>query len=502
MHQAEKGDPIHQQVKGDCEACILATIGGDQQMMKDLYICANSRGRPDRRGQPICHMIEGWLDAMGILEHIYETTKPFYRLIRSERARMQRERRAERRVKNRERPPTAPERPPRPEERKKMDDDAAEDEKSEIIDLYIKRLSAMNGHNPYNKQPNDSRLSLHPAMRSHIGFDAATGKYSRVNPDEVPHIPQIPPQHREIDGLRRSNTVISRDSRNDSGAYEVFRSDSPVSDDSRNDSPDRNRHRKKSKDDDQYSGSSYSRPSADQQPYDSAYQESSSILSPLDRDHELNLRMNPTNADIGGPRSPISPEIVKKKKKKKKGYRRDPPAADVQSNRQDAYSNLVGMPSAYEFANAQQKLKTLNELELDYEDEQKVEHKSLRKTKTDMYQNRSANTQASQGRQGNRGRTHDKRAATGTSRQEHDSKTEGRRQGEKIRDAHERGNTDWRDFCRLSLEVDKPGVPNQQGERRDNKEVELAKVKGNGRGKGKENTDPVQRNFMGAFRNK
>lgn len=369
LHQAEKGDPIHQQVKGDCEACILATIGGDQQMLMDLYICANSRGRLDRRGQPICHMIEGWLDAMGILEHIYETTKPFYRLIRSERARMQRERHAERRVKNRERPSTAPERPPRPDERQKMNDDAAEDEKSEIIDLYIKRLSAMNGQIPYNKQPNDSRLSLHPAIRSHIGFDASTGKYSRVNPDEVPHIPQLPPQHRENAGLGRSNTVISRDSRNDPGAYEVFRSDSPVSDDSRNNSPDRNRHRKESKDDDQYSGSAYSRPSADQQPYDSGYQESSSIPSPRDRDHELNLRMNPTNADIGGPRSPTSPEMVKKKK----GYRRNPPAADVQRNRQDAYSNLVGMPSAYEFAAAQQKLKTLYEFEPDSEDERKVE---------------------------------------------------------------------------------------------------------------------------------
>ena len=306
-------------------------------------------------------MIEGWLDAMGILEHIHETTKPFYRLIRSERARMQRERRAERRVKNRERRSIAPERPRRSEERRKMDDDAAEDEKSEIIDLYIKRLSAMNWHNPYNKKPDDSRLSLHPAIRSHIGFDAITGKYLRVNPDEEPHIPQIPPQHREIAGLGRSNTVISRDSRNDPGTYEVFRSGSAVSDDSRHSSPDRNRHRKKSKDDDQYSGSSYSCPGADHQPYDSGYQESSSFLSPRDRDHELNLFMNPTNADIGGPRSPISPEMVEKKKE----YWRDPPTADVQRNRQDAYSNLVGVPSAYEFAAAQQKLKTLYEFQPD-----------------------------------------------------------------------------------------------------------------------------------------
>ena len=334
VHQAKSGDPIHQQVKGDCEACLLATIGGDQQMLMDLYTCANSRGRLDRRDQPICHMIEGWLDAMGILEHIYETTKPFYRLIRSERARMQRERRAERRLKNRGRPSTAPERPQRPEERQKMDDDAAEDEKSEIIDLYIKRLSAMNGQIPYNKQPNDSRLSLHPAIRSHIGFDASTGKYSRVNPHEVPHIPPIPPQHRANAGFGRSNTCISRDSRNDTGAYAVFRPDSPVSDDSCNNPPGRNRHRQKSKDDGQYSGSAYSRPSADQQPYDSGYQESSSIRSPRDRDHELNLRLNPTHADIGGPRSPTLPEMVKRKK----GHRRDPPAADVQSNRQDRKS--------------------------------------------------------------------------------------------------------------------------------------------------------------------
>lgn len=440
-------------------------------------------------------MIEGWLDAMGSLEQIYETTKPFYRLIRSERARMQRERRTERRVKIRERPPTGPERPPRPEERQKMNDDAAEDEKSEIIDLYIKRLSTMNGQTPYNKQPNDSRLSLHPTIRSHIGFDASTGKYSRVNPDEVPHIPQISPQHRENAGLGRSNTVISRDSRNGPGAYEVFHSHSPVSDDSRNNSPDRNR--KKSKDDDQYLGSAYIRLSADQQPYDSGYQESSSILSPRDRDHELNLRMNPTNADIGGPRSPTSPEMVKNKK----GYRRDQPAAEMQRNRQDAYSNLVGMPSAYEFAAAQQKLKTLYEFEPDSEDERKTEDKSLRETKTDKHQNRSVNAQENQ-RPEHHGRTHDKRAATGTNIQEHDCKTEHREQGEKIHDAHERRNTDWGDFCKLSLDDDQPVVPNHRGERRDNKELELGKVKGTWRKKEKENTDRVQGKFMDAFRKK
>lgn len=465
VHQAEKGDPIHQQVKGDCEACILATIGGDQQMLIDLYICANSRGRLDRRGQPICHMIEGWLDAMGILEHIYETAKPFYRLIRSERARMQRERRAERRVKNRERPSIAPKRPPRPEERQKMDDDAAEDEKSEIIDLYIKRLSAMSGQIPYNKQANDSRLSLHPAIRSHIGFDASTGKYSRVDPDEVPHIPQIPSQHRENAGLGRSKTVISRDSRNDPGAYEVFRSDSPVSDDSRNNSPDSNRHHKKSKDDDQYSDSAYSRLSTDQQPYDSGYQESGSILSPRDGDHELNLRMNPTNADIGSSRSPTPPEMVKRK-----GCRRDPPVADVQRNRKNAYSNLVGMPSVYEFAAAQQKLKTLYKFEHESVHDQKV--KSLREAKADKNQNRLANAQDNQ-RPSHHDRTHNKRAATGTSIQEHESKIGHRKQGEKIHDAHERRNTDWGDFCRLSLEDDQTAVPNQRGERRDNKELEL-----------------------------
>ena len=118
------------------------------------------------------------------------------------------------------------------------------------------------------------------------------------------------------------------------------------------------------------------------------------------------------------------------------------------------------------------------------------------KAKTDRYQNRSATTQGSQRRQGNRGRTHEKEAATETCRQEHDSKNQGRKQGEKMHDTYDRRNTDWGKFCRLSLEIDEPGVPNQQVERHDNKEVEL------GKGKRKGNTYRVQRRFMGAFRKK
>ena len=377
-------------------------------MLNDLYVSARGRGNYDRKKPPVSYMVESWLDAMGRWPDARETLIDFWREIRSERTRMQRERRIERRRNNKERPTYVPDRPlitPAGERRKSeyqppyVDDDDeidAEQQKSEIIDFYARRLSAMPSKKNIGKHGNDSRLSVHPAIGVHLGYDAKTGKYSRQEPDNMPAGASAASAYKGQ--LGRSNTTFSRDSRWDPMAWAQYRSESPVSDDSRRNSreerrrispeyrtkladssrnrrhsndespvPDggkcnsrkymskltasSDRHRRHYKDNTEYSDSVYSRSSKNGSKNDindSGYYDSSSVVSARDRAHENRLRMNPTGADIS-----ISPM-----------------PSEVARNRKDAYSNLVGMPSAYEFealatskrAPKPQEMKTVNEL--------------------------------------------------------------------------------------------------------------------------------------------
>lgn len=382
VYNAKEGDPVHRQVKSDCEACILATVGGDQQMLTDLYVSAKGRGNYDRRKPPVSYMIEGWLDAMGILEYVRVVCLDFYRIIRHERTRMQRERRVDRRANNKERPTYVPDRPVIASERPRQpsqyqppqnegdDDIDPEEEKAEIIDFYARRLSTMPSQKNLGAHYNDSRLSVHPAIRVYLDHNAQTGKYSRQEP-EVPPAPNG--YHGE---LGRSNTTISRDSRWDPSAWAQYRSDSPVSDDSRQNSHEdcarpttQKRHRRHSNDASEYSASVYSR-AAENDINDSGYYDGSSILSERDCQHEQNLKMNPTNADIST--SPIPSEIAR--------YRKD------------ASSNLVGMPSAYEFEalakrpRKQTGLKTHYEFQPDTDTELKLSIEPEQKANIEMKQ--------------------------------------------------------------------------------------------------------------------
>lgn len=404
IYNAKEGDPVHRQVKNDCEACILATIGGNEQMLTDLYVSAKGRGNYDRRKPPVSYMIEGWLDAMGLLENTHIGCLDFYRTIRHERRRMQRERRAERRANNKERPTYVPDPPLETPDRSRQpsqyqpsqgdveaeDEIDAEEEKAEIIEFYARRLSAMPSQQGIGAHRNDSRLSAHPAIRAHLVYDAPTGKYSRREPE-------VPPMPSGYQGqLGRSNTTISRDSRWDPSAWEQYRSDSPVSVDSRCNSREYRTNpatpasdRRRSKNATEYSDSVYSR-AADNDINDSGYYESSSILSARDLHHEQNLRVYPTNADIST--SPMPSEVAR--------------------NRKDAYINLVGMPSAYEFEALakhplkQKGLKTLyefepyagDELELSLEPEQKANIETKQANAKSRLESRREERQRSCGR--------------------------------------------------------------------------------------------------------
>ncbi len=245
-------------------------------MLTDIYIAIKSREGDSRGSAAKCNkLVESWLATHGILEETYQNTKHFYRHLKTERCRMQRERRAKRaqatsgtstvsasREESVRAPPCRGPLAPIPERQENpvfsIEEGDVEEPTAldELIGFYRDSLMLPKQKRSLTQHGNDSRKSLHPAIAENLDYDAKSGKYSQYRPQAAQYpMPAISEVYQQASSqstdyqrtgqtirsqMKRSATsssAISRDSRlgRSQSTHNHYRSDSPVSDDSRDD---------------------------------------------------------------------------------------------------------------------------------------------------------------------------------------------------------------------------------------------------------------------------
>ncbi|OBT64079.1 hypothetical protein VE03_06683 [Pseudogymnoascus sp. 23342-1-I1] len=183
LFNANPGDPEFEYTHSECEACILATIGGNTTMLADLRIGAITRRMNHGPNPRIIRILDGWLYWTGMSETIKTGSDPLYLKVRNSR---------------RGRPitrsyDTNPIPEPANNGNGRRDQPIPESTDADIIDFYLNRLSRMpRTHQKSGLPNNDSTHSLHPAFRENIVFDVSTGIYGQRQEDDIPPVPKIP----------------------------------------------------------------------------------------------------------------------------------------------------------------------------------------------------------------------------------------------------------------------------------------------------------------------
>lgn len=208
LFNTKSSEPKLDYIQSECEACILATIGGNRIMLADLRICAETRRRAHSPTPRIIRILEGWLHWTGISHQIKTITEPLFLKVRTDRRKRQRERRHG--------SPTPRLASKHVKENRERNQEEPETTGAEIIDFYLNRLSSMPSVEGLSVRPNnDSRTSLHPAFRNSISFDASTGTYAQCQEEDIPLVPKVPSNIPEPN--TRPRVVSSIYSQDDSG---------------------------------------------------------------------------------------------------------------------------------------------------------------------------------------------------------------------------------------------------------------------------------------------
>lgn len=181
LFNANPGDPEFEYTHNECEACILATIGGTPTMIADLRISAITRRTNHGRIPRIIRILDGWLYWTGMAETIKAECDPLHLKVRNAR----RGRPITQRYDSNAIPDTI--------NNIRRDQRIPESTDADIINFYLNRLSRMSRtHQKSGRPNNDSTPSLHPAFRENIVFDASTGIYGQRQDDDIPPVPKIP----------------------------------------------------------------------------------------------------------------------------------------------------------------------------------------------------------------------------------------------------------------------------------------------------------------------
>ncbi|KFY97365.1 hypothetical protein V498_02128 [Pseudogymnoascus sp. VKM F-4517 (FW-2822)] len=185
LFDANPGDPEFEYTHSECEACILASIGGNTTMLADLRIGAITRRTNHGPSPRIIRILDGWLHWTGMAATIKAGSDPLYLKVRNAR---------------RGRTITQSyDSNPKPEAvnngngNGRRDQLLPESTDADIINFYLSRLSRMSRTDQKSGQPNnDSTHSLHPAFRENIVFDASTGIYGQRQEEDIPPVPKMP----------------------------------------------------------------------------------------------------------------------------------------------------------------------------------------------------------------------------------------------------------------------------------------------------------------------
>jgi hypothetical protein len=190
MFRLRPGDPIHRRIHSDCEACILAAIGGNTSMVQDLYFSANTRRKKGKPEPSILNILRPWIEHLGIADEVALHNDGLHMLIRTAR-------RHPKRV-GRKPSPASPVLTRTNSLAETVGEGDVEDAKSKdtleaVIDFYTDRLA---------NTTDQDLTSLHPAFSlSHI-FERPEGarpssesssRYSRSTAGS-PHISETEPQ--------------------------------------------------------------------------------------------------------------------------------------------------------------------------------------------------------------------------------------------------------------------------------------------------------------------
>ncbi|KFY23080.1 hypothetical protein V493_06113 [Pseudogymnoascus sp. VKM F-4281 (FW-2241)] len=203
LFNAKQGDPEFEYTHSECEACILATIGGNRTMIADLRISAVTRRTNHGPVPRIIRILDGWLHWTGISEAIKAECDPLYLKVRNAR----RGRPISQSYESKAVPQTIIDR---------RDQRIPESTDADIINFYLNRLTRMSRTDHKSGRPNnDSTPSLHPAFRENIVFDASTGIYGQRQEDDIPPVPKVPSIIPEP--KRQPPMASSRYSHDDSG---------------------------------------------------------------------------------------------------------------------------------------------------------------------------------------------------------------------------------------------------------------------------------------------
>ncbi|KFX87162.1 hypothetical protein V495_04375 [Pseudogymnoascus sp. VKM F-4514 (FW-929)] len=206
LFNANPGDPEFEYTHSECEACILATIGGNSTMLSDLRICAITRRRNNSSVPRIIRILDGWLYWTGMSEAIKAGSDVLCLKVRN--ARRGRPISQQRSDRN-----TIPE----TVNDNRRSQRIPESTDADIIDFYLNRLSRMTRtHQTSGRPNNDSTPSLHPAFRENIVFNASTGGYGQRQENDIPPVPRIPSIIPEP--IRQRPVASSRYSNDYSGA--------------------------------------------------------------------------------------------------------------------------------------------------------------------------------------------------------------------------------------------------------------------------------------------
>ncbi|CZT40295.1 uncharacterized protein RSE6_00147 [Rhynchosporium secalis] len=189
--QCQPEEERFDRIASDCEACILAAVGGNLQILQDLRTSMLGRKKKSGKGLRLLPLVEGWIEWTGAGDRICEESDALARELRNCRRQMQEARRQKRRNKEVGIVNSTPLPHPPPDDSDMNssilnhdaaaaafdfafqehdgandDNDLNHDPEGSIIDYYANRLSY--ARETLNR-PQD-QTSIHPAFRSSLSL--------------------------------------------------------------------------------------------------------------------------------------------------------------------------------------------------------------------------------------------------------------------------------------------------------------------------------------------
>jgi hypothetical protein len=192
-------DSRFERVEGGCEACILATIGGNLQILSDLRATMIGRRKKRTASPGLLKLVEAWIHWTGRDDEILKGSDELGREILACRSKMQKERRAKKRfitdgnaVEEIERSPTMVGESSSDDTEISEKYDTEKDElfelyerdfENSVIDFYTNKFLSTTTVGRCDTLEGD----MHPTFRDSIVFDAPSGTFlRRISEPELP----------------------------------------------------------------------------------------------------------------------------------------------------------------------------------------------------------------------------------------------------------------------------------------------------------------------------